>query len=252
MPHEKDIDALYGLPFEQFTKARNELASQLRSKGDKAAADRVRELPKPTKAAWAVNQVMRTQTKDARALLAAGEGLREVHERVTAGKAGPADLKEAVEAEREVVGRLTDAARGLMSAEGRDLSESILERVTETLHALAVDSDVDSVEDATRLSSERRLAATAMLSAPQPATRSRGASSARASAAGLQKARERLQRAQREARELRSSRTKAAHAAADAERALVRAREEMRNVDQKVADKETEVEELKRRLDELR
>jgi hypothetical protein len=252
MPIQKDIDALYGLPFEQFTKARNELATELRSNGDKEAADRVRELPKPTKAAWAVNQVMRTQAKDARALLEAGGNLREVHERVASGKAGAGDLRGAVEAEREAVARLTDAARGLMSGEGRDLSDSILERVSETLHALAVDSDVRSVEDATRLSSERRLAATALLAEPVPAKRSRSASSARASSAGLQKARERLQRAQREARQLRSSRTKAAHAAADAERALVRAREELRKVDQKVADKETEVEELRRRLDELR
>jgi hypothetical protein len=250
--HEKDIDALYGLAFEQFTKARNELAAELRSKGDKEAADRVRELPKPTKAAWAVNQVMRTQSKDARALLETGERLRKVHEDVAAGKSGTADLREAVEAERDAVGRLTEAARGLMSAEGRDLSESILERVAETLHALAIDSDVGSVEDATRLSSERRLAATPLLSAPATSKRSRSASSGRASAAGLRKARERLQRAQREVRDLRSARTKAAHAAAEAEHALVRAREEMRKADQKVADKETELEELKRRLDELK
>ena len=252
MPHEKDIDALYGLPFEQFTKARNELAAELRSEGDTEAADRVKELPKPSKAAWAVNQVMRTQAKDARALLEAGENLRKVHERVASGKAGVGDLREAVESEREVVGRLTDAARGLMSGEGRGLSDSVLERVTETLHALAVDTGIRSVGDATRLSSERRLAATDGLPSSPPARRSRSASSARANSAGLQKARERLQRAQREARELRSSRTKAAHAAADAERALVRAREEMRKADQEAADKETEVEELKRRLDELR
>jgi hypothetical protein len=252
MPHDADIDALYGLPFEQFTKARNEVAAELRSKGDKDAADLVKELPKPTKAAWAVNQVMRTQAKDARALLAAGETLRAVHERVAAGKASAGDLREAVEAERDVVTRLTDAARGLMSGEGRDLSDSILERVAETLHVLAVDGDVRSVEDATRLSSERRLAATPLIAESPPAKRSRSASSARANAAGLQKARERLQRAQREARDLRSARTKAAHAAAEAEGALVRARDEMRKADQKAADKETEVEELKRRLDELR
>jgi hypothetical protein len=249
---EKDIDALYGLPFEQFTKARNELAAQLRSKGDKDGAAQVRELVKPSKAAWAVNQVMRTQPKEARALLAAGARLRKTHGAVASGNAGPGELREAVEAEREVVSRLTDAARGLISDQGRDLSESILERVAETLHALAVDDEIRSVADATRLSSERRLAGAGALSAPVARGRSRSASSARASAAGLRKARERLQRAQREARELRSSRTKAAHAAADAERALVRAREEMRNADQKVADKETEVEELKRRLDELR
>jgi hypothetical protein len=250
---DRDIDALYGLPLEQFTNARNELAAELRAKGDPEAADRVKGLAKPTRAAWAVNQVMRTQAKDARDLLEAGARLRKVHEGVTAGTAGANDLREAIESEREAVGRLTDAARGLMSTQGRDLSESIVERVTQTLHALAADSEVRSVADATRLSSERQVASAGLLAAPVSKGRSRkSASSARASAAGVRRARERLQRAQREARALRSSRTRAARAVADAERSLVRARDEMRKADQKAAEKETEVEELRRRLDELR
>src|SRR4029453_3354374 len=73
---EQDADALYGLPLEDFTKARNELAEDLRAQGARPAANRVKALPKPTTAAWAVNQVMRTQHKDARALLAAGGGPR--------------------------------------------------------------------------------------------------------------------------------------------------------------------------------
>jgi hypothetical protein len=258
---EKDIDALYGQPLEEFTKARNELASELRSKGDGGTADRVRALAKPTTAAWAVNQVMRTQTKDARALLDAGERLREVHEGVTAGTADARDLRDAVQAEREVVGRLTDAARGLMNVRGGDLSESVLERVAQTLHALAADSEVRSMEDATRLSAERRPMSAGAFAAPSGKGRSRksparggGAVKGRkprgGDAAKVRKARERLQQAKYEARDLRSSRTRAARATADAERALVRAREEMRKADQKVADKEAEIEEL-RRLEEM-
>jgi chromosome segregation ATPase len=250
---DKDVDVLYGLPLEQFTNARNELAAELRAKGDREAADSVKALVKPTRAAWAVNQVMRTQTKDARDLLDAGARLRKVHAGVTSGTASARDLRGAVESEREAVRRLTDAARGLMNTQGGELSESILERVTQTLHALSADSEVRSVADATRLSAERRVTSAGLLAAPASEGRSRkSASSARASAAGVRKARERLQRAQREARDLRSSRTRAARAVADVERALVRAREEMRKADQKVAEKETEVEELRRRLDELR
>src|SRR5688500_10521615 len=84
---EEEVDALYGLPLEEFTKARNELAAELRSRGEREAADWVGALAKPTAAAWAVNQVMRTQRKDARALLAAGERLRKAHEDIAAGEA---------------------------------------------------------------------------------------------------------------------------------------------------------------------
>ena len=204
---------------------------------------------------------MRTQTKDARALLAAGERLRETHESVTAGTAATDELREAVEAERATVGRLTDAARGLVNAKGRGLSEDVLERVTQTLHALAADSEMRSFADATRLCSERSptIAGFAGSSSKgrsrKPATRKGNAAKARKargdSMAKIRKARERLQRAKNEARDLRSSRTQAARATADAERALVRARAEMRKADQNVADKEAEIKELQRRLDEM-
>ena len=82
---EAEVDALYGLPLEDFTKTRNELARELRSRGEREAADWVGSLAKPTAAAWAVNQVMRTQRKDARALLGAGERLRKAHEEAATG-----------------------------------------------------------------------------------------------------------------------------------------------------------------------
>jgi hypothetical protein len=257
---EQDVDALYGLPLEEFTKARNELAGELRSKGDRESANRVKALAKPTTVAWAVNQVMRTQPTDARQLLEVGERLREVHEGVTAGNASAGDLREAVEAEREVVGRLTAAARGLMNTKGRGLSESVLERVEQTLHALSTDGEVRSVADASRLSTERRPKSIGFAAprgkgrAAAPATRGGTAKASKPRSGGgakLRKAREQLQRAQAEVRDLRSSRTQAARATADAERALVRAREEMRKADRQVAKKEAEIEDLRRRLDEL-
>ena len=270
---EKEIDALYGLPLEEFTKERNDLADALRSKGDRQAADRVKALVKPKTAAWAVNQVMRTQPKDARALLDAGERLRDVHEGVTSGTATAGDLREAVEAEREAVGRLTDAARGLVNTQGRGLSESVLERVAQTLHALSTDSEIRSVADATRLSGERMPASASFAPSSSEGRPRRpasptgtakgqkvggggvgggGAKSRKgASAARIRKARDRLERAKREARDLRSSRTRAARATSDAERALVSAREKMRKADQKVEDKESEIKELRRRLEQL-
>jgi DNA repair exonuclease SbcCD ATPase subunit len=249
---EKEIDALYGLPLEGFTKARNELAGELRSRGDRETAEQVRALAKPTVAAWAVNQVMRTQRKDARGLLAAGERLRKAHEDVAAGVAGARDLREAVDAERVAVERLSRAADGLMNTSGRGLSENVLERVRQTLHAISSDSEARSLASAGRLSRERQATGTEAFVAAPPKRRARDAKTRRPSKAQVQKARERLQRAQREARDLRSARTRAAHATSKAEQALTRAREGLRSADRKVAEKENEVEELRRKLEQLR
>jgi septal ring factor EnvC (AmiA/AmiB activator) len=245
------VDALYGLPLEEFTKARNELADELRSQGDTEAAKRVKALAKPTTAAWAVNQVMRTQAKDARALLSAGERLRRVHADAAAGNASAQELREAAEAEREVVGRLTEAASGLIDKRGHGLSESMLERLVETLHALSADSEVHSAADVIRLPSERKVSGLGTLEAPSGKRRQRKSAGRDIDPAKVRKARERLKRLEQEARDLRSSRTRAAKATSSAERALVSAREEMRRADQRVADKENEIEDLRRKLASL-
>jgi hypothetical protein len=247
----EEVDALYGLPLEEFTKARNELVGELRSRGDRQAADWVRGLVKPTAPAWAVNQLMRTQRKDARALLEAGERLRKAHEDTAAGNASARELRDAVDAERAAVARLRRAARGLTNSSGRDLSESVLERVEQTLHALSGDSDTRSLAQAGRLPRERQATGTGGLLA-SPRQRPRGGGKGRPSEAQVRKARERLRRAQQEARDLRSARTRAARATSEAEGRLARAREDMRRADRTVANKEAEIEELRRNLDQLR
>ncbi|MCC7125349.1 MAG: hypothetical protein IT178_10910, partial [Acidobacteria bacterium] len=53
---EAAIDALYQGPLDGFTAARNALAAALKKSGDKAGAERVKALAKPSVTAWAVNQ----------------------------------------------------------------------------------------------------------------------------------------------------------------------------------------------------
>jgi hypothetical protein len=155
---DKAEDALYGLPLEQFTPERDELAKRLRKEGDRDAADRVKKLRKPTVAAWAVNQVARTQPKAIRELGKAGEALRDAQAAIVAGKGSADKLRSATERERAVVQELMDAARGLLSGSGKGLSESVLEDVAETLRAAAVDDDTREAVLAGRLDRERRAA----------------------------------------------------------------------------------------------
>ena len=135
------VDRLYGLPREDFVGERDALAKQLRADGRRDEATAVKALGKPTVAAWAANQAVRSQKKSARDLWKAGDQLSAAHDAVLAGRGSGAKLREATERERAAVERLVEAARGLLSASGGDLSEATIERVRETLHAGAIDPD---------------------------------------------------------------------------------------------------------------
>ena len=56
-------DELYGLPLERFVPERQALARELRTGGRREQAAEVASLRKPSVAAWAVNQLVRTQRK---------------------------------------------------------------------------------------------------------------------------------------------------------------------------------------------
>ncbi len=135
------VDRLYGLPREEFVGERDALAKQLRADGRRDEAAAVKALPKPTVAAWAANQAVRSQKRAARELWKAGDELSAAQEAVLAGQGSGAKLREASERERAAVETLVDAARGLLGASGGDLSEATIERLRETLHAGAIDAD---------------------------------------------------------------------------------------------------------------
>ncbi len=132
-------DALYGLPLERFVPERDALVKALRADGQRDEAAVVAKLPKPSVAAWAVNQVVRTQPRAAAALWAAGDAVASAQADVVARRAPATDLRGAVDAEREALAPLADAARGLMTSAGKFLGEPAVEAVVETLHAAALD-----------------------------------------------------------------------------------------------------------------
>ncbi len=136
-----DANELYGLPLERFVPERSALAKALRGEGRREDAAKVAKLPKPSRAAWAVNQLVRTQGRTVSALFDAGDALQQAQADVIASRGDARALREASDAERAAVKRLTDAARGLLSSEGHPLTAATLDRVAETLHAAALDED---------------------------------------------------------------------------------------------------------------
>jgi hypothetical protein len=149
------VDRLYGLPREQFVGERDALAKQLRADGRRDEAATVKALPKPTVAAWAANQAVRSQKRAARELWKAGDALSAAQDAVLSGKGSGAKLREASERERAAVETLVDAARGLLGQSGGDLSEATIERVRDTLHAGAIDAQARDEVAAGRAVRER-------------------------------------------------------------------------------------------------
>jgi hypothetical protein len=126
---------LYGLPLEEFTKARDALAKELRQAGEKEAADEVKALRKPPVSAWTVNQLARRHPHEVRALVKAGEGLRKA-QRTAVGGGGPEALRDATRAHREQLDELTSLARRELGADG-----ATLQRVVQDLRAASVDKE---------------------------------------------------------------------------------------------------------------
>jgi hypothetical protein len=125
---------LYGLPPEQFTAARNQLATALRDAGDIAGSAEVKALRKPTIAAWLANRLVRIAPDQVDELTEFGEQLREAHE-----SGDGALLRRLTPRRHELVQRLVNVARADASASGRVLTDAAAERLTETLDAALVD-----------------------------------------------------------------------------------------------------------------
>jgi hypothetical protein len=132
---------LYGLPLDRFVPERGALARELRKEGRREQAAEVAGLRKPSVAAWAVNQLVRTQSHSVAALFDAGDALQHAHSQLLAGRGDGAALRNAHAREREAVSELVEKARGLLSSEGHGLAQTTLDRVSDTLHAAALDAE---------------------------------------------------------------------------------------------------------------
>jgi hypothetical protein len=136
-----DANDLYGLPLERFVPERGALAKSLRAEGDREQAASVAGRRKPSVAAWAVNQLVRTQDRAIASLFQAGDVLLHTQAELLAGRGDARALREAAERERAAVDELVKTSRGLLSTKGYELTQATLDRVTATLHAAALSED---------------------------------------------------------------------------------------------------------------
>jgi hypothetical protein len=222
---------LYGLPLAEFTPARNALAKELRAEGDREAAEAVRALRKPSRAAWAVNQLVRAEPELVEALLGAGGELRQAHRQAASGR-GAEQLRGAADAERSAVERLMARAPDAL---GEVPGPAVAEAMRNTLHAASSDDEARQLVSEGRATDAIRPVGLgpvpAGTRAPRAGGRKAGRAPARDDARRAEEARAAEERRRREqARVLKAARAEEAalrREAAAAERALERAEQNL-------------------------
>ncbi|MFF2370878.1 transposase [Agromyces sp. NPDC058110] len=127
-------DELYGLPPEQFTAARNARAKRVRA-DDRALADAVAELRKPSAPAWLVNQLVRHRSHELEQLFELGAQLRAAQAEIDASA-----ITALARERRKVVGAVASDAGALAEELGHPVRGPALDDVASTLQAAMTDA----------------------------------------------------------------------------------------------------------------
>ena len=136
---DRDVDRLFELPPEEFTGERDKLARRLKQDGNAPAADEVKQLRKPSIAAWTINQLAREQKVAVKSLLESAARLIRAQEMALKNGGSGDALRRAQADERRVLRELTQKAEQILERAGRSGSSTLLDKISSTLRAAAVD-----------------------------------------------------------------------------------------------------------------
>jgi hypothetical protein len=249
-PLEPVIDALYALPLEEFTPARDAVTKRLRARGEREAAERVKACRKPSVTAWALNRARRREQSHVTELLDAGQRLREAQQRLI--EAGDRDqLHEASAHQRRLVEAVVEDAEAELVAAGHSVGPAVRNRLFATLHAAAADDEARSLLAAGRLVHDYQVADLGLGFEPAATPAAKPPRPPRPDARRLDSARQQLERATAELLRARAELISAEEQLQSAEVELrraeehaVRARAAVATADQHVAELEASLEGL--------
>jgi DNA repair exonuclease SbcCD ATPase subunit len=128
-------DQLYAADPAEFTGRRGDLVAQARAAGDKAAAQAIGAMRRPTRSAWVVNQLARADPAAVDRLSRLGDDLRAAERDLDGGR-----LRELSRTRRDLLGELTRQA--LDQAGVDDPADALQQEVTGTLSAALADPQV--------------------------------------------------------------------------------------------------------------
>lgn len=210
---DEQLDALYAGPLEAFTAGRNNVAKELAAAGDKDGAAEVRALQKPNVTAWALNQLARQHAAEVDDLLEIAERLRGAQR----GESG--DLRALHGEVRDKVAKLLARAQAIVESDNKQATQTLKNRVTQSLMAAASDEAAGALLRAGRLARELEPGGFApsgdLFVSPPPETKS---------SQRREEARERAASLLEEAEAARLQAQRLADEAARAERTAARAR----------------------------
>ncbi len=124
---DDEIDRLFQLPFGAFIDARNALARSARRPD-------LKQLEKPSLAAWAVNHLHWHRRGLLESLAGAATALREQHRQTLAG--ARAEVHAAEQTHREAIRTCVVAAKALLAEAGHPVTPATLDAIRDTLHAV--------------------------------------------------------------------------------------------------------------------
>ena len=134
-----DIEAvarrLYGLPPQEFTRARNAQAAAAKAAGDAALAARITALRKPTTGAWLLNQLVRHHEAEVREVVDLGARLRAAQ-----GTLAAEELRALDRRRRELTGEMARRAEALASEARQRVSAPVRTTVEQTLRSAMIDA----------------------------------------------------------------------------------------------------------------
>lgn len=129
-------DELYGLTPQEFTPARDARAAEARSSGQRELAAAIKQLKRPSQAAWLANVLARQRPHRVDELLLLGDRLRDAQRRL-AGE----ELKELARAGHGTVAELVTDVERLAASAGQRPGPASLRQLQETLDAGLADRE---------------------------------------------------------------------------------------------------------------
>ena len=139
-------DELYGLLPEDFVVARDERVRTLRRNGSRARALAVKDLRRPSAAAWLVNALVRHRRAEVEQLLALGEAMREQCEPAVRGYLNPPPSRSLQAAHWNHPGLyVLDATLGMLDEIGWQRIHARVDALTAELHPRLAEQGADVV-----------------------------------------------------------------------------------------------------------
>jgi hypothetical protein len=130
---DQHIAELFAVPLNEFTRARNAKAAQLKAAGHGAEAQAIRRLGRPTVSLWAANQLARLVPKQVSRFIDLVQEARRKQ------LADPRAAAETMQAPRTELTTLTNRAAEAVTKAGYRTSAAALRRISDTVLGAAVD-----------------------------------------------------------------------------------------------------------------